>query len=281
MADRDPIQPLHQPVLPVFEEEEVWVAAGRGAVRGRGGRGPPRVGARALPSPARDQRGRRRGRDGAGRHGVAAEPRGARLHARYGTAPRRDLRPVRTGARALRDRRGVRVPGDGGGLGDGDRSRPEPDVRERRPASAVLRDPQGGAAEAQARDARRVGRGAPPGAVAEPAEHREGGAGPGPRRDREAEPGGRLDARPDLGVRARARRPVPRALRPGVHVDRLRAVHPGRRARRVGARGPMVVGAGDGQGVRDPLLGGSAGIRVGPRASGQRAAGGSIARGRR
>ena len=25
MADRDPIQPLHQPVLPVFEEEEVWV----------------------------------------------------------------------------------------------------------------------------------------------------------------------------------------------------------------------------------------------------------------
>jgi thioredoxin-dependent adenylylsulfate APS reductase len=25
MADRDPVQPLHQPVLPVFEEEEAWV----------------------------------------------------------------------------------------------------------------------------------------------------------------------------------------------------------------------------------------------------------------
>ena len=25
MADRDPVQPLHQPVLPVFDEEEVWV----------------------------------------------------------------------------------------------------------------------------------------------------------------------------------------------------------------------------------------------------------------
>ena len=25
MADRDPVQPIHQPVLPVFEEEVVWV----------------------------------------------------------------------------------------------------------------------------------------------------------------------------------------------------------------------------------------------------------------
>src|SRR5688500_19731308 len=25
MADRDPVQPIHQPVLPVFDEEEVWV----------------------------------------------------------------------------------------------------------------------------------------------------------------------------------------------------------------------------------------------------------------
>lgn len=25
MADPDPVQPIHQPVIPVFDEEEVWV----------------------------------------------------------------------------------------------------------------------------------------------------------------------------------------------------------------------------------------------------------------
>ena len=73
----------------------------------------------------------------------------------------------------VRERYGIAVefefPETDAVVGDGDRPRPEPDVRERRPAAAVLRDPQGGAAEAQARDARRVGRGAAPRAVAEPA----------------------------------------------------------------------------------------------------------------
>ena len=40
----------------------------------------------------------------------------------------------------------------------------------------------------------------------------------------------------------------------GLHVDRLRAVHAAGPARRVRARRPLVVGGGDRQGVRHPLL---------------------------
>ena len=216
--------------------------AGRRTLRGRRRRGAAGVGARTLPPPPRDQRGGRCRRDGAGRHGVAAEPRRARLHAGHRPAPARDLRAVREGPRALRDRRGVRVPGDRHRLGDGHRARSEPDVQQRRPATALLRGPQGGAAEAEARDAGRLDRGPPPGAVAQPEEHREGRAGPRPRRHREAQPGRGLDAGSRLGVRARARGPVSPAVRPGLHVDRMRA----RARERSPAESPSAPAAGGG-----------------------------------
>ena len=88
----------------------------------------------------------------------------------------------------------------------------------------VLRDPQGRAAEAQARHARRVGRRPSPRAVEDAQEHREGRGRPRPRRHREAESDGRL-GRPGLGLRPQERGPLPRAVRPRVHVDRLRAVY--------------------------------------------------------
>ena len=199
------------------------------------------MGARTLPSADGDQRGRRGRRDGARGHGVAAQPRRPGLHAGHRTAAGGDVRPLREGPRTLRDRRRVRVSRDGRRLGDGDRPRPEPDVRERRPPPAVLRDPQGGAAEAQARDARRVGRGPPPGAVAESQEHREGRAGSRSRRDREAQPGGRLDTRPGLGLHQEHDVPYHALFDQGYTsigcAPCTRAVAPGESERR-----PMVVG---------------------------------------
>ena len=58
-------------------------------------------------------------------------------------------------------------------------------------------------------------------------------------------------ARPGLGLRPRARGPLPRALRRGVRLDRLRAVHARGAAGRVRARRPVVVGGEHQQGVRD------------------------------
>ncbi len=55
------------------------------------------------------------------------------------------------------------------------------------------------------------------------------------------------------GVHQGERRPVPRAVRPGLHVDRLRAVHPADRRGRAGPRRPVVVGEERAQGVRHPL----------------------------
>ena len=49
--------------------------------------------------------------------------------------------------------------------------------------------------------------------------------------------------------------PVPLAVRQGLHLDRLRAVHPGDRRGRGEPRRPLVVGVERAQGVRDPLLG--------------------------
>ena len=49
MADPDPIQPIHQPVLPVFDEEETWVE--HAAERFEDARAEePRLGARPVPS---------------------------------------------------------------------------------------------------------------------------------------------------------------------------------------------------------------------------------------
>ena len=166
MADRDPIQPLHQPVLPVFEEEEAWVHAQPSVSRTRR----PRICSRGRSSGstrARDQRGRRCRRHGPGRHGVAASTPtcACSRSTRDGCRPRPTTCSKRCGSAtgspsssSTRRRRRSR---------DGDRSRAQPDVRG---VDLRLRaaSPQGRAAEAQARDARRVGRGPPPGAVAEP-----------------------------------------------------------------------------------------------------------------
>src|SRR5882672_10101987 len=46
-----------------------------------------------------------------------------------------------------------------------------------------------------------------------------------------------------VGIRARAPRSLQRALRPGLPLDRLRALHPSGRRRRGRARGTLVVGA--------------------------------------
>ena len=51
------------------------------------------------------------------------------------------------------------------------------------------------------------------------------------RRDREGEPGRRLDPGSGLGVHPRAQAPLQRALRSGLHLDRLCSVHAGGRAR--------------------------------------------------
>ena len=212
------------------------------------------MGARPVPSADGDQRRRRRRRHGADRHGVAHQPRDPRVHARHRPAAARDVHVVRGDPRALRHRCGVRVPGPRGRHAACLDRRPEPDVSQRRPARCLLRDPQGRAAEAQARHARRVGRGPPPRAVEDAQEHREGRGRPRPRRHREAEPDGRLEARRGLGLRPQERGPVPRAVRPRVHVDRLRAVHASDPARPVRARRPLVVGGGDRQGVRSALL---------------------------
>ena len=47
--------------------------------------------------------------------------------------------------------------------------------------------------------------------------------------------------------------PYARAVRAGLHVDRLRAVHAGDRARRAEPRRPLVVGDERAEGVRHPL----------------------------
>src|SRR5439155_629045 len=105
--------------------------------------------------------------------------------------------------------------------------------------------------------------------MGEPAQHREGRAGSRAREHRQAQPARRLVARRGLGLRADERGPVPRALRSRLRLDRLRAVHPGRSARRARASGPVVVGTGHGQGVRDPLLRPAPGDEVGPGARGR------------
>ena len=226
----------------------------RGPVRARERRGAPGVGDRDVPPEARDQRRRRRRRHGADRHGgedLAGYP---RLHARHGAPAAGDLPAVRGHPGAVRDPRRVRATRRRRRLAARDGPRAEPDVLVARPAARVLHHPQGRAPQAEARHARRVDRRAPSRTVEEPSEHREGRAGSRSRRHREAEPARGLDPRSRVVVRARARRPVPRAVRPGVHVDRLRAVHAGGPPGRVRARRSLVVGAGHRQGMRDPLL---------------------------
>ena len=260
MADRDPIQPIHEAGPPGDRGGAVVGPRRRRAVRARQRPGVAHLGDRDVPSPSRDQRGRRRGRHGPDRHGLAHRPLDPRVHPRHRPPASRDLHPVRGGPREVRHRRGVRDAGRRDRRGAADRARSEPDVPLARAAHALLPDPQGRPAEAEADHARRVDRRPPARAVREPAQHREGGDRPRPRRHREAEPPRRLDRRPGLGLRPCERGPLPRAVRRRLRVDRLRAVHPRRAPGRVRARRALVVGGEHEQGVRDPLLGPAARI---------------------
>ena len=65
MADRDPVQPIHQPVLPVFEEEEVWVRHAAERFEDAAAEDLLAWALERFHPAARDQRGRRRRRDGA------------------------------------------------------------------------------------------------------------------------------------------------------------------------------------------------------------------------
>ena len=137
------------------------------------------------------------------------DPDDPRVHAGHRPPAARDVHAVRGGPRAVRHRGRVRVPGprrrDAAGVDGGS----EPDVPQRRPPRRVLQDPQGRAAEAQARHARRVGGGPAARTVEDAEEHREGGGRPRPRRHREAEPDGRLEARRRCGTTsARTRSPT-------------------------------------------------------------------------
>jgi phosphoadenosine phosphosulfate reductase len=106
----------------------------------------------------------------------------------------------------------------------------------------LLQRPQGAAADAAPRDARCVDHRPAPRPVGDAHRHPQDRDRPRPRRDRQAQSARRVDGGRGVGLRARARRPVPPALRPRLHVDRLRAVHARARPGRGGARRPLVVG---------------------------------------
>ena len=158
-----------------------------------------------------------------------------------------------------RGRPGRRVHGRAAGRGDG--SAP---VRTR--SGDVLRPEQGAADVRGAPRAGRVDHRVPAGIVTD-ARHGavraavRAGAGS---LDREGEPDGRVVAPRGLGVPEGARPPAQPALRPGVQLDRLRAVHADAVARRAGARGTL--GGPVEVGVRDP---GDAGGRIGRVRAGQ------------
>ena len=102
--------------------------------------------------------------------------------------------------------------------------------------------------------ARCLGDGPAPRPVGDAHEHPQGRDRPRPRRDREAEPARRVDEARGVGVSRRARRAGARALRAGLHLDRLRAVHARDRRGRGRSRRPLVVGDERAEGVRHALL---------------------------
>ena len=212
------------------------------------------MGARAVRAADRalDRVPDRRGR--ADRHAVPARPRDLGLLGRHRPAPGRDLRPDRAAARPL-PRPPARAPLAGRAAGAAARRQAwaEPVHELGREPPALLPHPQGAAAHPPPGRARRVDHGAAPRPVGEPHRHPQDRDRPRPRRDREAQPAGGVDRGGGLGLRPRGGRPDPPALRQGLHLDRLRAVHARDRARRGVARGPLVVGDERAEGVRDPL----------------------------
>ena len=205
MADRDPIQPIHEPALAVIDEESTWVhdAADRFE----------HASAHDLLAWAIDTFGPRLAISAAGgvdgmaldRHGMAHRPVDPRLHARHRPSAAGDLHPVRGGARTLRHQGRVRSARRRRGRLLRNTERSQRDVSQRRPSYPVLHAAQGRAAEAQAGDARRLDHRVAPRAVGQPPQHRQGRARPRPRRPRQAQPARRLDGRRRLGLRPHQR----------------------------------------------------------------------------
>ena len=98
--------------------------------------------------------------------------------------------------------------------------------------------------------------GSPARPVGQQDEHPQDRDRPRSRRHRQAQPARRVDRGRDLGLHPRARPAGASALREGLYVDRLRAVHARDSARRSLARRSLVVGVGRAEGVRHPLLDG-------------------------
>ena len=160
---------------------------------------------------------------------------------------------------------GVRVPRDRHRGGDGDRARPEPDVRERRPP---IRCCEVRKVEPPAKLARRSTRGwrACGGSSGGAAGTSPRSSWTGARRDREAEPGRRLDAWTACGTTCASTtsRTTPCSTRATRRSAARRARGPSLPASRSGP------GAGGGQATDkewDPLLRRSAGVGVGSGAS--------------
>ena len=109
------------------------------------------------------------------------------------------------------------------------RARPEPLLPGGREAAPLLQRPQGPAADPAPGHARCVDHRSAPRPVGDQDGHPEDRDRPRPRSDRQAQPARRVDRGGGLGLRPRARRSVPPPLRPRVHVDRLRSLHPGAR----------------------------------------------------
>ena len=107
-------------------------------------------------------------------------------------------------------------------------ARAEPLLPLDRAAAALLQRAQGAAADEAPRRDRRLGHRPASRPVGGPHRHPQGRDRPRPRRDREAEPARRVDGGRGVGLRAGERRARPSALRAGLHLDRLRAVHPAR-----------------------------------------------------
>src|SRR5437867_2255455 len=224
---------------------------GRRVRRTRSARHPrardPRVRARS-----RDLVQRRRGRRPR-RHGDQDRRPVPGVLARYRAAAPRDVSVPGEGPRALpHPRRGLLPAARGGG---------EAGAREGAVlllqgwSQGVLRHPEGGAAGARAPSPEGVGDGPAPGP--EPRH-----AGRGARRParsvlrvarapaRQVQPARELVVEAGVGLHPRARGALQRSTRARLLLDRLRAVHAADQPRAARARGALVVGGGDAQGVR-------------------------------
>src|SRR6185369_10933507 len=122
-------------------------------------------------------------------------------------------------------------------------------------AQAMLRHPQGRAAQARARRQARVDYRDAPRAIGTARRHHHRGIRYGPRPE-EIQPACGLERGGSLGLHRALRSALQPALRPGLPLDRLRALHAaGGRGRRC-ACGALVVGDPSGERMRDPLLAG-------------------------